>query len=145
MPSVPITSVDHSYLIDTNGEYVVADSITPNGPLVTANASLTSNARHVITRSGSIVVAASSGREIYTRGGIGPLVTDRPSLIVQPFPGGITVPPVVVPPTITGGYALGLLLTLTTAGTGAPPPPPVVPPLTTAGTPYGLLLTLTNP
>lgn len=70
---------------------------------------------------------------------------DRSSLIVQPFPGGVTAPPVVVPPTMTGGYSLGLLLTLTTAGTGAPPPPPVVPPLITTGTPYGLLLTLTNP
>ena len=89
MPSVPITSVDHSYLIDTNGEYVVADSTTPNQPLVTANASLTSNARHVITRSGSTVVAASSGRDIYTRGGIGPLVTPRSSLIVQPVTGVI--------------------------------------------------------
>ncbi len=87
MPSVPITSVAHSYLIDTNGEYVVADSATPNGPLVTANASLTSNARHVVTRAGSTVVAASSGRDIYTRGGIGPLATDRPSLIVQPITG----------------------------------------------------------
>jgi len=87
MATVPVvTSVDHSYLIDTNGEYVVADTTTPNGPLVTDKPSLTSNARHVITRSGSTVVAASSGRDIYTRGGIGSLVTDRPSLIVQPFP-----------------------------------------------------------
>jgi len=90
MATVPVvTSVDHSYLIDTNGEYVVADTTTPNGPLVTANASLTSNARHVVTRSGSTVVAASSGRDIYTRAGIGPLVTDRPSLIVQPITGAI--------------------------------------------------------
>ena len=89
MPSVPLTSVNHSYLIDTNGEYVVADTTTPNGPLVTANASLTSNARHVITRAGNTVVARSSGRDIYTRGGIGPLVTDRPSLIVQPVTGVI--------------------------------------------------------
>ena len=87
MTPVPITSVDHRYLIDTNGEYVVADTTTPNGPLVTANASLTSNARHVITRSGNTVVVAYSGRDIYTRGGIGPLVTDRPSLIIQPVTG----------------------------------------------------------
>ncbi len=87
MPSVPITSVAHSYLIDTNGEYVVADTTIPNGPLVTANASLTSNARHVITRSGNTVVASSSGRDIHTRGGIGPLDTDRPSLIIQPVTG----------------------------------------------------------
>ncbi len=89
MPSVPLTSLDHRYLLDTNGEYVVADTTTPNGPLVTANASLTSNARHVITRSGNTVVAASSGRDIYTRGGIGPLVTPRSSLIVQPVTGAI--------------------------------------------------------
>ncbi len=87
MTSVPLTSVDHSYLIDTNGEYVVADTTTPNGPLVTDKPSLTSNARHVITRAGSTVVAASTGRDIYTRGGIGPLVTDRPSLIIQPVTG----------------------------------------------------------
>ena len=87
MPSVPITSVNNAYLIDTNGEYIVADSTAPNGPLVTANASLTSNARHVITRSGKTVVAASSGRDIYTRGGISPLVTPRSSLIVQPVTG----------------------------------------------------------
>jgi len=92
MPSVPITSLDRSYLIDANGEYIVADTTIPNGPLVTASTSLTSNARHVITRAGNTVVAASSGRDIYTRGGIGPLVTDRPSLIVQPLPsGGITL------------------------------------------------------
>ena len=89
MPSVPLTSLDHRYLLDTNGEYVVADTTTPNGPLVTANASLTSNARHVITRSGNTVVAASSGRDIYTRGGIGPLVTPRSSQIVQPVTGAI--------------------------------------------------------
>jgi len=87
MPSVPLTSVDHRYLIDTNGEYVVADNTIPNVPLVTANPSLTSNARHVVTRAGNTVVAASNGRGIYTRGGVGPLVTDRPSLIVQPITG----------------------------------------------------------
>ncbi len=54
---------------------------------MTDKPSLTSNARHVITRAGNTVVAASSGRDIYTRGGIGPLVTDRPSLIVQPITG----------------------------------------------------------
>ncbi len=89
MPSVPLVSTDHSYLIDTNGEYVVADTTTPNGPLVTPNASLTSNARHLITRAGNTVVAASSGRDIYTRGGIGSLVTPRSSLIVQPVTGVI--------------------------------------------------------
>ncbi len=89
MPSVPLVSADRSYIIDTNGEYVVAETTTPNGPLVTPNASLTSNARHVITRSGNTVVAASSGRDIYTRGGIGPLVTPRSSLIVQPITGSM--------------------------------------------------------
>ena len=34
-------------------------------------------------------MAASTGRDIYTRGGIGPLVTDRPSLIIQPVTGAI--------------------------------------------------------
>jgi len=34
-------------------------------------------------------VAASSVRDIYTRGGIGPLVTPRSSLIVQPVTGVI--------------------------------------------------------
>ncbi len=87
MPSVPITSVDHSYLIDTNGEYVIAETTTPNQPLVTANASLTSNARHVVTRTANTVVARSSGRDVYSRGGIGPLVTPNPSLIVQPTTG----------------------------------------------------------
>jgi len=87
VPTLPLTTTDRAYLLDTNGEYVVADSATPNGPLVTANASLTSNARHVVTRAGSTVVAASTGRDIYTRGGIGPLATDRPSLIVQPITG----------------------------------------------------------
>ncbi len=87
MPTIPLVSTDRSYLIDTNGEYIVADSTSSNGPLVTANASLTSNARHVITRSGNTVVASSSGRDIYTRGGIGPLTTAKPSLIVQPITG----------------------------------------------------------
>jgi len=91
MPTVPIGTLGHALLIDNAGDYVVADQTAPNGPLVTANASLTSNARHVVTRSGNTVVAASSGRDIYTRGGIGPLVTDRPSLIVQPLPTGGTI------------------------------------------------------
>ncbi len=102
MPSVPITSVDHSYLLDTNGEYVVAETTTPNGPLVTANPSLTSNARHVITRAGNTVVAASSGRDIYTRGGIGSLVTPRSSLIVQPVTGAIATTAFLT----EGGYRL---------------------------------------
>lgn len=89
MPTTPLVSTDRAYLIDTNGEYVVAETTTPNQPLVTPNASLTSNARHVVTRSGNTVVATSSGRDIYTRGGIGPLVTPRSSLIVQPVTGAI--------------------------------------------------------
>jgi len=91
VPTVPLTTTDHAYLTDNAGEYVVAESTTPNQPLVTTNASLTSNARHVVTRSGSTVVAASSGRDIYARGGIGLLVTDRPSLIVQPITGALVI------------------------------------------------------
>jgi len=87
--TIPLIATDRAYLIDTNGEYVVADTTTPNGPLVTPSASLTSNDRHVITRTGNSVVTASSGRDIYTRGGIGPLVTPRSSLIVQPVTGVI--------------------------------------------------------
>ncbi len=87
--TIPLIATDRAYLLDNAGEYVVADSTIPNGPLVTDKLSLTSNARHVVTRSGSTVVAASSGRDIYTRGGIGPLATDRPSLIVQPITGAI--------------------------------------------------------
>ncbi len=87
--TIPLIATDRAYLLDNAGEYVVADSTTPNGPLVTDRPSLTSNARHVVTRSGSTVVAASSGRDIDTRGGIGPLATDRPSLIVQPITGAI--------------------------------------------------------
>ncbi len=62
MPSVPLTSLEHSYLIDTNGEYVV-----------TPNASLTSKARHVVAR--------SSGKAVFTRGAIGPLVAPKGPLI----------------------------------------------------------------
>ncbi len=87
-----MTSIDRSYLIDANGEYVVADTTIPNGLLVTDRQYLTSNARHIVARTGSTVIAAYSGRDVYTRGGIGPLVTDRPSLIVQPLPiGGVTL------------------------------------------------------
>ncbi len=89
MPTMPVSTLGHALLIDNAGEYVVADQTAPNQPLVTTNASLTSNARHVITRAGSTVVAASSGRDIYTRGGIGPLATGRPSLIVQPITGAL--------------------------------------------------------
>ncbi len=41
MPSVPITSVNNAYLIDANGEYVVADTTIPNGPLTTDRQYLT--------------------------------------------------------------------------------------------------------
>jgi len=93
MPSTPLVSTNHAYVTDTNGDYITAEQTTPNQPLVTPDASLTSNARHVIARStGTAVVAASTGSEVYTRGGICPLVTDRPSLIVQPLPSGGSVP-----------------------------------------------------
>jgi len=81
--TIPLIATDRAYLINTNGEYIVAETISPNQPLVTPNASLTSNARHVITRAGNTVVAASSGRDIYTRGGTGPLVTPKSPLIVR--------------------------------------------------------------
>lgn len=90
MPTVPIGTLGHALLTDNAGEYVVAESTSPNGPLVTPSASLTSTARHVITRAAATVVARSSGRDVYSRGGIGPLVTERPSLIVQPLPSGGT-------------------------------------------------------
>ncbi len=83
MPTVPLVSTDRSYLIDTNGEYIVADSTIPNGPLVTPNGSLTSKARHVLSRAPATVVARSSGKEVFTRGGIGPLVTPKAPLIVR--------------------------------------------------------------
>ena len=90
--TIPLIATDRAYLLDNAGDYIVAETTAPNQSLVTANASLTSNARHVVTRAGNTVVAASSGRDIYTRGGIGSLVTDRPSLIVQPLPtGGVTL------------------------------------------------------
>ncbi len=98
MPTVPIGTADHALLIDNAGDYVVAETTTPIGPLVTDRQYLTSNGRHVVARSGNTAIAAYSGRDVYTRGGIGPLVTYRPSLIVQPFPGDVAIPPVVVPP-----------------------------------------------
>jgi hypothetical protein len=91
VPTVPLTTTDHAYLLDNAGEYVVADQTAPNQPLVTTNASLTSNARHVITRASATIVARSSGRDVYSRGGIAPLSTPNPSLIVQPLPSGGTI------------------------------------------------------
>jgi hypothetical protein len=102
MPTTPLVSTDRAYLLDNAGDYIVADSTIPNGPLVRPNASLTSNARHVITRSGNTVVASSSSRDIYTRGGIGPLVTPRSSLIVQPVTGAIATTAFLT----EGGYRL---------------------------------------
>lgn len=83
MPTIPITSASGSYLLDANGDYVVADQTAPNGPLVTANVSLTSKARHVISRASATVVARSSGKEVFTRGGTSPLVTPKSPLVVR--------------------------------------------------------------
>jgi len=89
VPTVPLTTTDHAYLTDNAGEYVVAESTTPNQPLVTPNTSLTSRARHVISRAAETVVARSTGTDIYSRGGITALTTERSSLIVQPITGTI--------------------------------------------------------
>ena len=75
MPTIPVTTTSHALLIDNAGDYVVADQTTLNQPLVTPNASLTSKARHVVAR--------SSGKEVFTRGGTGPLVTPKSPLIVR--------------------------------------------------------------
>ncbi len=77
MPTVPLGTVSHAFLIDNAGDYIVADQTAPNGSLATPNGSLTSNARHVVTRAAATVVARSSGREVYSRGGIAPLVTPK--------------------------------------------------------------------
>lgn len=88
MPLVPLTTTDRAYLLNANGDYVVAAQTTPSQTLVTPNASLTSNARHVISHASATVVARSSGRGVYSRGGIAALSTPNPSLIVQPLPTG---------------------------------------------------------
>lgn len=81
MPSILATTTNHAHLLDNAGEYVVADTTAPNQPLVTPNASLTLKARHVISRAPA-TVARSSGKEVFTRGGTGPLVTPKAPLIV---------------------------------------------------------------
>jgi len=48
MPTLPLVSGDRAYLLDNNGDYVVAESTALNVPLVTPNASLTSKACHVV-------------------------------------------------------------------------------------------------
>ncbi len=83
MLTVP-TTTDRAYLLDNNGEYVVAPSTGPTQPLDTPNASLISKARHVVARStGVTVVARSSGKDVSTRGGTGPLVTPQGPLVVR--------------------------------------------------------------
>ena len=78
MPTIPTVTAARDYLLDNNGDDITAEQTTPNQPLVTPDASLTSKARHVVARStGATVVARSSGRDIYTRGGTGPLILSR--------------------------------------------------------------------
>lgn len=81
--TVPLVSTDRAYLLDANGDYITAESTAPNQPLVTPHASLTSKARHVISRASATIVARSSGREVFTRGGTGSLVTPKSPLIVR--------------------------------------------------------------
>ena len=84
MPTAPLVSLDRAYLLDNNGEYIVAPPTGPIQPLVTPNASLTSMARHIVAGStGATVVARSSGKDMYTRGGTGPLVTPKSPLVVR--------------------------------------------------------------
>jgi len=81
MPEKYLITTDHAYLIDATGEYVVVTDATRT-PLVTPNASLTSNARHVLVRStGDTVVARSSDKDVFTRGGTQPLTTTKAPLV----------------------------------------------------------------
>ncbi len=83
MPEKNLTTTDYAYLIDAAGEYVVVNDTT-RIPLVTPNASLTSNARHVLVRStGATVVARSTEQDVFTRGGTQPLTTPKAPLIVR--------------------------------------------------------------
>ena len=84
MSTTPVSTLDRAYLLDNNGDYIVAPSTGPAQPLVTPNASLASQARHVVARStGATVVARSSGKDMYTRGGTGPLVAPKAQLVVR--------------------------------------------------------------
>lgn len=82
MLTKPIGTLDHALLTDNAGGYIVTPSTGPTQPLVTPNASLTSKARHVLSRAAITVVARSSGKEVFTRGGTGPLLTPKSPLIV---------------------------------------------------------------
>jgi hypothetical protein len=80
MPGKNLTT-DHAYPIASAGEYVVVSDATRT-PLVTPNASLTSNARHVLVRSsGATVIARSLGKDVFTRGGAQPLVSAMSPLV----------------------------------------------------------------
>jgi hypothetical protein len=73
----------YAYLTDAAGAYVTAHDATPPQAFVTPNARLTSKDRHVTTRStGASVVARSSGRDVFSRGGTQPLVSPKSPLIV---------------------------------------------------------------
>lgn len=74
LPTVPIAVPSHALLTDNDGDDIVATATGLTQPLVTPNASPTSKARHIVAR--------SSGKEFFTRGGTDPLVTPRGPLIV---------------------------------------------------------------
>ena len=65
---------DYSSLTDAAGEYVTVSDATPAQPLVTPHDRLVSKDRHIVAR--------SSGKDLYGRGGTGPLVTPKAPLIV---------------------------------------------------------------
>ncbi len=81
MPEKNLITTDYAYLIDSTGDYVTASDAT-HTPLITPNASLTSQARHVLARSaGATIVARSSGQDVFTRGGTHPLITPKAPLV----------------------------------------------------------------
>ena len=77
-----LTNTDTS-ITTANGDTITTLDATPPQPLVAPNARLTSKDRHVTTRStGATVVAHSSGRDVFARGGTQPLVMPKSPLIV---------------------------------------------------------------
>ena len=81
-----LLDADYAYLTDGSGEYVTVPDAT-TVPLVTSNASLTSKARHLLVRSnGNTVVARSSGKDVFARGGTPPLNTPRSPLVSRNAP-----------------------------------------------------------
>jgi hypothetical protein len=98
MPTRPLASTDSSLITDANGAYILTDDdaaqplvtpktgrlAIPNVPRIIPNASrLTSKARHVTACStGASVIARSSGKAVFTRGGTRPLISQESPLIV---------------------------------------------------------------